>query len=154
MIADGGAGLNIKGSRYELWCATRELGLRCATVCIQSSLIQQLYIACPSTLCHAWNTRRRERGEPSYTDIWYVHASYTPVLMNSYTALRSPRLRLVGIDPSLPLRPQVLLMHQNAFPHRWMGSGRPSHRPRSSRPRPLPLSAKKRPTIASSFSTQ
>lgn len=36
MIADGGAGLNIKGSRYELWCATRELGLRCATVCIQA----------------------------------------------------------------------------------------------------------------------
>lgn len=32
VIADGGAGLNIKGSRYELWCATRELGLRCATV--------------------------------------------------------------------------------------------------------------------------
>lgn len=32
LIADGGPGLNIKGSRYELWCATRELGLRCATV--------------------------------------------------------------------------------------------------------------------------
>jgi len=32
VIADGGAGLNIKGSRYELWCAARELGLRCATV--------------------------------------------------------------------------------------------------------------------------
>ena len=32
VIADGGAGMNIKGYRYELWCAVRELGLRCATV--------------------------------------------------------------------------------------------------------------------------
>lgn len=32
VIADGGAGTHIKGFRYELWCATRELGLRCATV--------------------------------------------------------------------------------------------------------------------------
>lgn len=32
VVADGGAGTHIKGFRYELWCATRELGLRCATV--------------------------------------------------------------------------------------------------------------------------
>ncbi|WFD19094.1 kti12, chromatin associated [Malassezia caprae] len=32
VMADGGPGLNIKGSRYELWCATRELGLRCVTL--------------------------------------------------------------------------------------------------------------------------
>ena len=32
VIADGGAGTHIKGFRYELWCAARELGVRCATV--------------------------------------------------------------------------------------------------------------------------
>lgn len=32
VIADGGAGMNIKGYRYELWCAARELGIRCTTV--------------------------------------------------------------------------------------------------------------------------
>ncbi|EDP42032.1 hypothetical protein MGL_3713 [Malassezia globosa CBS 7966] len=58
VIADGGAGLNIKGSRYELWCAARELGLRCAT----------LYVACTQDLCRAWNAKRRAHGEPCYTD--------------------------------------------------------------------------------------
>ncbi|KAL4402693.1 Kti12, chromatin associated [Malassezia pachydermatis] len=58
VIADGGAGLNIKGSRYELWCATRELGLRCAT----------LYVACTPDLSRTWNTQRRTRGEATYTD--------------------------------------------------------------------------------------
>ncbi|WFD31026.1 kti12, chromatin associated [Malassezia sp. CBS 17886] len=45
VIADGGAGLNIKGYRYELWCATREMGLCCAT----------LYVACTPELSSKWN---------------------------------------------------------------------------------------------------
>lgn len=31
-IADGGAGTNIKGFRYQLWCAARELRVRCLSV--------------------------------------------------------------------------------------------------------------------------
>ncbi|WFC95101.1 kti12, chromatin associated [Malassezia brasiliensis] len=45
VIADGGAGLNIKGYRYELWCAARELGIRCAT-----------------ELCRTWNAERIATG--------------------------------------------------------------------------------------------
>ncbi|WFD47746.1 kti12, chromatin associated [Malassezia furfur] len=48
VLADGGAGLNIKGYRYELWCAARELGIRCATV----------YTACQPELCRTWNAER------------------------------------------------------------------------------------------------
>ncbi|PWN36629.1 chromatin associated protein KTI12 [Meira miltonrushii] len=32
VFADGGAGTNIKGFRYQLWCAAREVGVRCASV--------------------------------------------------------------------------------------------------------------------------
>lgn len=37
VIADGGAGTNIKGFRYQLWCSARETGVRCISVfCVSS----------------------------------------------------------------------------------------------------------------------
>ena len=54
MIADGGAGLNIKGFRYQLWCAAREVGVRCLTV----------HVHAPPALCRRWNAeRRQEHGD-------------------------------------------------------------------------------------------
>lgn len=32
VVADGGAGTNIKGFRYQLWCSARETGVRCISV--------------------------------------------------------------------------------------------------------------------------
>lgn len=32
VFADGGAGINIKGFRYQLWCAAREVGVRCVSI--------------------------------------------------------------------------------------------------------------------------
>ncbi|SHO77303.1 Similar to S.cerevisiae protein KTI12 (Protein that plays a role in modification of tRNA wobble nucleosides) [Malassezia sympodialis ATCC 42132] len=66
VIADGGPGLNIKGSRYELWCATRELGLRCAT----------LYVACPVDLGRSWNQERRAAGHMAYTDTCFDELAF------------------------------------------------------------------------------
>lgn len=37
VIADGGAGTNIKGFRYQLWCAAREVGVRFASVLCAST---------------------------------------------------------------------------------------------------------------------
>lgn len=34
VLADGGAGTNIKGFRYQLWCAAREVGVRCASILV------------------------------------------------------------------------------------------------------------------------
>lgn len=52
-VADGGAGLNIKGFRYQLWCAAREEGVRCVSVQVHA----------PPTVCKKWNQARRERDE-------------------------------------------------------------------------------------------
>ncbi|SPO22509.1 related to KTI12 - Elongator associated protein [Ustilago trichophora] len=59
-IADGGAGLNIKGFRYQLWCAAREVGVRCLSV----------HVHAPPQVCKYWNSKRRsEQGtEASYDD--------------------------------------------------------------------------------------
>ncbi|MCO5583365.1 hypothetical protein L7F22_037275 [Adiantum nelumboides] len=48
VIADGGAGTNIKGFRYQLWCAAREVGVRCASV----------LCAAKSEICKRRNTDR------------------------------------------------------------------------------------------------
>ena len=40
VIADGGAGTNIKGFRYQLGCAAREFGVRCISVlCVSSPAV-------------------------------------------------------------------------------------------------------------------
>ncbi|KDN45088.1 chromatin associated protein KTI12 [Tilletiaria anomala UBC 951] len=57
-IADGGAGLNIKGFRYQLWCAAREEGVRCVSVQVHA----------PPETCKEWNKRRRNREEEAYDD--------------------------------------------------------------------------------------
>ena len=60
VIADGGAGLNIKGFRYQLWCAAREVGVRCLSV----------YVHAPPQVCKYYNSKRREQQgeEASYDD--------------------------------------------------------------------------------------
>ncbi|EPQ28212.1 uncharacterized protein PFL1_06876 [Pseudozyma flocculosa PF-1] len=60
VIADGGAGLNIKGFRYQLWCAAREVGVKCLTV----------HVHAPPALCTHWNAKRRaQHGDAaSYDD--------------------------------------------------------------------------------------
>lgn len=60
VIADGGAGLNIKGFRYQLWCAAREVSVRCVSV----------HVHAPPQVCRFWNEKRRqEQGEEaSYDD--------------------------------------------------------------------------------------
>lgn len=60
VIADGGAGLNIKGFRYQLWCAAREVGVRCLSV----------HVHAPAAVCRYWNGKRRQlEGETaSYKD--------------------------------------------------------------------------------------
>ncbi|CBQ70580.1 related to KTI12-Elongator associated protein [Sporisorium reilianum SRZ2] len=59
-IADGGAGLNIKGFRYQLWCAAREVGVRCLSV----------HVHAPPQVCKFWNGKRRQEAgqEASYDD--------------------------------------------------------------------------------------
>jgi protein KTI12 len=56
VLADGGAGTNIKGFRYQLWCAAREAGVRCISV----------LVATPPGECTSRNERRRQRGEEAY----------------------------------------------------------------------------------------
>lgn len=60
VIADGGAGLNIKGFRYQLWCAAREVGVRCLS----------LHVHAPPQVCKLWNAKRRQQlgEEASYDD--------------------------------------------------------------------------------------
>lgn len=65
VLADGGAGLNIKGFRYQLWCAAREAGVRCVSVQVHA----------PAETCRIWNQARRERGEEAYDDDVYVFIS-------------------------------------------------------------------------------
>lgn len=56
VVADGGAGLNIKGFRYQLWCAAREEGVRCVSVQVHA----------PPASCRAWNDTRRAAGQDAY----------------------------------------------------------------------------------------
>ncbi|PWZ03166.1 chromatin associated protein KTI12 [Testicularia cyperi] len=49
VIADGGAGLNIKGFRYQLWCAAREVGVRCLSILVHTH----------PDVCRSWNQQRR-----------------------------------------------------------------------------------------------
>lgn len=60
VIADGGAGLNIKGFRYQLWCAAREVGVRCLSI----------HVHAPPQVCRYWNGKRRieQSEEASYDD--------------------------------------------------------------------------------------
>ncbi|CAO1614432.1 unnamed protein product [Sympodiomycopsis kandeliae] len=58
VIADGGAGLNIKGFRYQLWCAAREVGLICVSVFVSTS----------KEKCREWNAKRREKGLEAYDE--------------------------------------------------------------------------------------
>ncbi|TKY84947.1 hypothetical protein EX895_006027 [Sporisorium graminicola] len=60
VIADGGAGLNIKGFRYQLWCAAREVGVRCLSV----------HVHAPPQVCKFWNGKRRKEigQDASYDD--------------------------------------------------------------------------------------
>lgn len=52
VVADGGAGLNIKGFRYQLWCAAREVGMSCVSVFVTASGEQ----------CKQWNDKRRAQS--------------------------------------------------------------------------------------------
>ncbi|PWN28644.1 chromatin associated protein KTI12, partial [Jaminaea rosea] len=56
VVADGGAGLNIKGFRYQLWCAAREVGMACISVFVTASGEQ----------CVRWNEKRRRIGSDCY----------------------------------------------------------------------------------------
>lgn len=82
VIADGGAGLNIKGFRYQLWCAAREVGVRCLSV----------HVHAPKEVCKFWNgKRRKEAGE----DASYDDATLEDLLMrfeepNAMTRWDSP----------------------------------------------------------------
>ncbi|KAL9933099.1 hypothetical protein V8E36_007817 [Tilletia maclaganii] len=58
VLADGGAGLNIKGFRYQLWCAAREQGVRCLTLHVYASPEE----------CKKRNATRRASGEESYDE--------------------------------------------------------------------------------------
>lgn len=58
VVADGGAGLNIKGFRYQLWCAAREVGLTCVSVFVNTRREK----------CREWNERRREKREEAYDE--------------------------------------------------------------------------------------
>jgi protein KTI12 len=58
VVADGGAGLNIKGFRYQLWCAAREVGLTCVSIFVNTG----------KEKCREWNSRRRDRGEEAYDE--------------------------------------------------------------------------------------
>ncbi|KAE8240341.1 hypothetical protein A4X13_0g7848 [Tilletia indica] len=58
VLADGGAGLNIKGFRYQLWCAAREQGVRCVTLHVYASPEE----------CKRRNAARRAAGEEAYDD--------------------------------------------------------------------------------------
>ncbi|CAD6918885.1 unnamed protein product [Tilletia controversa] len=58
VLADGGAGLNIKGFRYQLWCAAREQGVRCVTLHVYASPEE----------CKRRNAARREAGQEAYDD--------------------------------------------------------------------------------------
>lgn len=58
IVADGGAGLNIKGFRYQLWCAAREVGLTCCSIFVNTK----------PEKCREWNRTRRESGEEAYED--------------------------------------------------------------------------------------
>lgn len=72
VIADGGAGTNIKGFRYQLWCAAREVGLRSASV---------LCVADPKT-CKRRNRERRKPGEGhTQTEEPYEEATLDELLM-------------------------------------------------------------------------
>lgn len=93
VIADGGAGMNIKGYRYELWCAARELGIRCATV---GAALTQMHVACAPELPRAWNAARIAEGRAdAYSPTGCVcgtDAGWT----SSWRASRSRRLRRGG----------------------------------------------------------
>jgi protein KTI12 len=58
VICDGGAGLNIKGFRYQLWCAAREVGVRSVSI---------LCVAHADT-CRRRNRRRQRHTETNGTD--------------------------------------------------------------------------------------
>ncbi|KAK0532048.1 kti12, chromatin associated [Tilletia horrida] len=58
VFADGGAGLNIKGFRYQLWCAAREQGVRCVTLHVYASPEE----------CKRRNAARRAADEEAYDD--------------------------------------------------------------------------------------
>jgi protein KTI12 len=58
VIADGGAGTNIKGFRYQLWCAARETGVRCVSVLCVSNKEQ----------CKRRNDKRRAEGDEQAYD--------------------------------------------------------------------------------------
>uniref|UniRef100_A0A0E0F542 Protein KTI12 homolog n=1 Tax=Oryza meridionalis TaxID=40149 RepID=A0A0E0F542_9ORYZ len=50
---------NIKGYRYELWCLARASGIR---YCV-------LFCDTEVDLCREWNTKRQEKGEPTFDDL-------------------------------------------------------------------------------------
>lgn len=58
VVADGGPGLNIKGFRYQLWCAAREVGLNCLSVLVTTHRDQ----------CLQWNSQRIAVGKESYDE--------------------------------------------------------------------------------------
>jgi protein KTI12 len=58
VIADGGAGTNIKGFRYQMWCAARETGVRCISIfCVASK-----------ENCKRRNDKRRAEGDEQAYD--------------------------------------------------------------------------------------
>ncbi|CAO1637834.1 unnamed protein product [Parajaminaea phylloscopi] len=60
VVADGGPGLNIKGFRYQLWCAAREVGLNTVSI----------FVTAPPEQCLRWNAQRRdgEAGSAAYDE--------------------------------------------------------------------------------------
>lgn len=114
VIADGGAGLNIKGFRYQLWCAAREVGVRCLSV----------HVHAPSQVCKFWNAKRRqEQGqEASYDD-----ETLDSLLMrfeepNAMTRWDSPLIivpTITSSEASTPLNEESIVVEPIPFEDIW-----------------------------------
>ncbi|KAK0546393.1 kti12, chromatin associated [Tilletia horrida] len=91
VLADGGSGLNIKGFRYQLWCAAREQGVRCVSLHVYASPEE----------CKRRNTERRATGADSYDDDTIDDMMKRYEEPNAMTRWDSP-LFLVKSAPPIP----------------------------------------------------
>lgn len=65
VIADGGAGTNIKGFRYQLWCAARELRVRCLSVSINQKCLSRV---------GSFKTKKIGQSKSTQEIVWYASA--------------------------------------------------------------------------------
>lgn len=98
VIADGGAGLNIKGFRYQLWCAAREVGVRCLSV----------HVHAPPQVCKHWNQKRREEQGQD--------ASYDDETLDSLLMRFEEPNAMTRWDSPLIIVPTILLPPSDAEP--------------------------------------